>query len=74
MNVNLRLCEIFDTSDEQNGWFRKCHILLFGDPTYIRITLDETNKYLKSYSAFDLWKNLFHYDELTISMRQKKTI
>ena len=31
MFINLRLCEIFDTTDIDDGFFGRKHILLFGD-------------------------------------------
>jgi len=59
MYINLRLCEIFNTSDEKEGWFGKRHILLFGDllqlppvhdnPAYVKLTTEEVNKYLGSF-------------------------
>ncbi|CAG5047433.1 unnamed protein product [Parnassius apollo] len=29
--INLRICEVFDTSDVEDGWFGKKHILVLGD-------------------------------------------
>jgi len=29
--INLRLCEIFDTEDINDGWFGRMHLLMFGD-------------------------------------------
>ncbi|KAI5697069.1 hypothetical protein M8J76_007496 [Diaphorina citri] len=31
MYINLRLCEIFNTVAEENGWFGKKHLLMVGD-------------------------------------------
>ena len=81
MYINLRLCEIFNTSDLENGWFGKKHILLFGDwlqlppvkenPAFIKLTKAQINQYLGSLSNYDLWKNIFSYDQLSENMRQK---
>lgn len=31
MYIHLRLTEIYDTGDTDDGWFGKTHIVLFGD-------------------------------------------
>jgi len=31
MYIHLRLSEIFDTTDYDDGWFGQKHVLLFGD-------------------------------------------
>ena len=53
MYIYLRLCEIFNTSELQNGWFIKKHILLFEDflqlppvkenPAFIKLTKVQIN-------------------------------
>ena len=78
--IHLRMSEIFDTNDCENGWFGQKHILLFGDllqlppvredPAFVRLSNDKINKYIGSLNAFNLW-TLFDYDELTINMRQQ---
>ena len=80
MYINLRLIEIFDTSECENGWFVKKHVLLFGDllhlppvqddPSFVKMSKVQVNKLLGALSSFDLW-SLFHYDKLTINMRQR---
>ncbi|KYM98499.1 ATP-dependent DNA helicase PIF1 [Cyphomyrmex costatus] len=81
MYINLRLCEIYNTTDCDDGWFGRKHVLLFGDllqlppvledPAFIHLTEEKVRKYLGSLSATNLWTNLFDYDELTINMRQQ---
>ncbi|CAH2097415.1 unnamed protein product [Euphydryas editha] len=78
--IHLRLSEIFDTSDDQNGWFGKKHLVVFGDllqlppvrekSPFEKLSTAETNKLLGSLSMPNLWIELFIYDELTINMRQ----
>ncbi|KYN13600.1 DNA repair and recombination protein pif1, mitochondrial, partial [Trachymyrmex cornetzi] len=79
MYIRLRLSEIYDTTDCDDGWFDKKHILLFGDllqlppvqdSAFIQLTVENIRKYLGSLSATNLW-TLFDYDELTINMRQQ---
>lgn len=31
MYINLCLCKIYNTTDTDNGWFGKIHVLFFGD-------------------------------------------
>lgn len=79
--IHLRLTEIFDTGDQEDGWFGRIHLLLFGDllqlppvrqnPSYESLKPDETRKLIGSLSAPNLWNLLFTYDELTLNMRQK---
>lgn len=79
--IHLRLSEIFNTADCEDGWFGKKHILLFGDllqlppvhegPVFVKLSNTDTDKLLGSIGSVDLWRNLFSYDELTINMRQK---
>jgi len=81
MYIHLRLSQIFDTTDCDDGWFGQKHILLFGDllqlppvhedPAFVRLSDEKIHKYLGSLSAINLWTTLFDYDELTINMRQQ---
>ena len=80
--IHLRLTEIFQTEDMENGWFGCKNILVFGDllqlppvfeaPVYIPLTSTIVNKHTGSVGGADIWKQLFSYDELTINMRQKE--
>ena len=81
MYIHKRLAEIFDTTEVEDGWFGKKHIILFGDllqlppvhdaPAYIQLTKEEINKYIGCCGNVNIWNELFSYDELTINMRQK---
>lgn len=78
--IQLRLSEIFDTNDEQNGRFGKKHIVVFKDLSQLsplrekspfeKLSTAESNKMFGSLSISNLWIELFIYDELTINMRQ----
>jgi hypothetical protein len=77
--IHLRLCEIFDTSDRDNGWFGRINIL--GDllqlplvneaSPFITLNFTQSKKYLNSLGTVNLWVTLSTYDELTQNMRQK---
>ena len=41
------------------------------NPAYIKLTKAQVNQYLGSLGSYDLWKNLFSYDQLSENMRQK---
>lgn len=79
--IHLRLSDIFNTIDENDGWFGRMNILLFGDllqltpvngdPPYLDIPAPKISKYLSCLTMPNLWQNLFTYDELTINVRQK---
>ena len=82
MFINLRLCEIFDTTDTDNDFFGRKHILLFGDllqiprvkeqSPFVKMSRSEIHNYLGTIYGSDLWR-LFDYDELlinTTNMRQ----
>lgn len=79
--IHLRLCEIFDTSDSDNGWFGRINILVLGDllqlppvneaSPFITLNSTQSKKYLNSLGTVNLWATLFTYDELTQNMRQK---
>ncbi|XP_067215692.1 uncharacterized protein [Linepithema humile] len=81
MYIHLRLCEIFDTSDCDDGWFGKKHVLLLGDllqlpPVredfiFANFSKEKIDKYFGCLGVANLWTTLFNYDELTINMRQK---
>ena len=74
MFINLRLCEIFDTTDTDNDFFGRKHILLFGDllqiprvkeqSPFVKMSRSEIHKYL---GGSDLWR-LFDYDKLLNNM------
>lgn len=80
MYLHLRLTEIFNTGNIENGMFGKKHILLFGDllqlppvnegPVFQEMEQTQIDKYIKGMCSFDIW-SLFEFDELTINMRQK---
>jgi len=80
MYIHLRLTEIFNTFDCDNGWFGKKHILLFGDllqlppvhedPPFIELSKLKIEKYIGAMGAVNLW-SLFSYDELQINVRQQ---
>lgn len=80
MYIHLRLTEIFDTMDCDNGWFGKKHILLFGDllqlpPVhedlpFIELSKSKIEKYIGAMGSVNLW-SLFSYDELQINVRQQ---
>ena len=80
--MHLRLQEIFQTDDAENGWFGKRNLPVLGDllelppifegPVYIQISSDLINKLTGSVGKINLWRNLFKYDELTINMHQKE--
>ncbi|CAH0380811.1 unnamed protein product, partial [Bemisia tabaci] len=81
MFIHLRLSEIFNTFEEENAFFGNLHIMVFGDllqlppvdqnPPYESLSDGERVKHFGSMADFNLWKNLFTYDELLINMRQK---
>ncbi|KYN27890.1 DNA repair and recombination protein pif1, mitochondrial [Trachymyrmex cornetzi] len=81
MFINLkRQCEIFDTTDTDDGFFGRKHILLFGDllqlppvkeqSPFVKMSRSEIQKYLGIMGGSDLWR-LFDYDELLINMQQR---
>ncbi|XP_034934690.1 ATP-dependent DNA helicase PIF1-like [Chelonus insularis] len=79
--IHLRLMEIFNTVDQEDGWFGKIHILVFGDllqlppvqedPAFVDLSSKKIEKFIGSLGNSNLWKNLFSYDELILNMRQK---
>jgi len=80
IRIHLRLSEIFDTTDCDDGWFDQKHIFLFGDlqlppvhedPAFIQLIAENVCKYLCSLSATNLWITLFGYDKLIINMCQQ---
>ncbi|XP_043288385.1 uncharacterized protein [Venturia canescens] len=81
MYIHLRLTEIFNTTDVEDGWFGKKHIIVFGDllqlppvreePAFIKLSKEKVEKLIGSLCSTNLWGNLFKYDELSINMRQK---
>ena len=82
--IDLRLTEIFQTENLENGWFGGKNVLVFGDllqlppvfesPVYVPLTSTIVNKHTGSVGATDIWTQLFTYDELTINMRQKEHV
>lgn len=79
--IHLRLCEIYNTADCNDGWFGRLHILVFGDllqlppvnegSPFNQIDSKLFTKYTNSLGTVNLWQNLFTYDQLTQNMRQK---
>lgn len=57
--IHLRLCEIFDTSDSDNGWFGRINILVLGDllqlppvneaSPFVTLNSAQSKKYLNPY-------------------------
>ena len=80
--MHLCLQEIFQTDDNENGWFGKKNLLVLGDllqlppvcegPVYIPMSSDLITKLTGSVGTINLWRNLLKCDELTINMRQKE--
>ena len=76
--IHLRLSEIFQTEEAEDGWFGRRNLLFLGDllqlppvfegPVYTALTADLTQKYTGCAGTVDLWRQLFTYDELTINM------
>jgi len=64
MYIHLRMSEISDTNDCENGWFGRKHILLFGDllqlslvrenPVFVQLSNDKINKYIGFLNAVNL--------------------
>ena len=79
--IHLRLTEIFQTEEVEDGWFGKRNMLFLGDllqlppvfegPVYTPLTAELTQKYTGCVGTVNLWRNLFSYLELTINMRQR---
>ena len=79
--IHLRLTEIFQIEEIEDGWFGRRNLLFLGDllqlppvfesPVYTALTADLAQKYTGCIGTVDLWRQLFSYDELTINMRQK---
>lgn len=79
--INLRLCEIFDTFEIEDGWFGRLNILLLGDllqlkpvneePPFVDISSSKQRDYFNNFTTINLWKELFSYDELTENVRQQ---
>lgn len=78
--MHLRLTEIYNTFELENGWFGGKHILFFGDllqlpPVhekliFVQLPTERIERILGSLGCINLW-TLFAYDELTINMRQQ---
>jgi len=78
--IHLRLCEIYNTADCNDGWFGRLHILVFGEllqlppvnegSLFNQIDLKLFTIYTNTLGTVNLWQNLFTYDELTQNMRQ----
>ena len=79
--MHLRLTDIFQTQDKEDGWFGGKHVVVFGDllqlppvferPVYEALTGKEMQNFVGALSGIDLWRDLFSYEELIINMRQK---
>jgi len=80
--IHLRLSEIYDTGNCDDGWFGKINILTFGDllqlppvnelSPFLPMQAKKCDKYINALETINLWEKLFAYDELTDNMRQKK--
>ena len=81
MYMHLRLSEIFQTEQVEDGWFGRKNLLFLGDllqlppvfegPVYSSLSSELTAKLTGCVGTIDLWRKLFNYDELTINMQQK---
>ena len=81
--IHLRLSEIFQTEQVEDGWFGKINLLFLGDllqlppvfesPIYTELSVESTQKHTDCVGTFNLW-SLFSYDELVINMRQKNEL
>lgn len=79
--IHLRLCEIFDTKNTEDGWFGGKHIILMGDllqlppvnedSAYMSLSKEKVRKYVGSVGTINLWTHLFEYDELLTNVRQQ---
>ena len=79
--IHLRLTEIFQTQEVEDGWLGKRNILFLGDllqlpplfegPVYTPLTAELMQKYTGCVGTVNLWRKLFSYNELMINMRQK---
>lgn len=84
MYIHLRLTEIFNTSNDSDGWFGKVNLIVLGDllqlppvmedPPFQLLSSKQIQNCLASIGKFDLWKEVFTYDELTINVRQKEDV
>lgn len=78
--IHMRLAEIFNTIDEENGWFGKRHIVVLGDllqlppvrenSPFVKLSPREITKLIGALNFPNLWEELFKYQELTQNMRQ----
>ena len=78
--THLRLTEIFQTQEVEDGWFGR-NMLFSGDllqlppvfegPVYTPLTAELTQKYTGCVGTVNLWRKLFSYNKLTINMPQK---
>lgn len=70
--IHLRLCEIYGTLDELDGWFGRINILVFGDLLQLspvnesfifeNLSREKATKYFNSlnFEKFNIWKELFY--------------
>ena len=68
--IHLRLTEIFQTQEVEDGWFGKRNMLFLGDllqvfegPVYTPLTAELTQKYTGCVGTVNLWRKLFSYNE-----------
>lgn len=80
--IHLRLQEIYNTFQVEDGWFGRINILLFGDllqlspvtpdSPFVTLAATELSKIHSSVpSDTNLWHDLFSFEELTVNVRQQ---
>lgn len=78
--IHLRLSEIFDTKNHEDGCFGRINILFFGDllqldpviepSPFVDISSKQLGNHFAAVGTTNLWQ-FFTYDELTENVRQK---
>ena len=71
MYMHLRLSEIFQTEQVEDGWFGRKNLLFLGDllqlppvfegPVYNSLSCELTAKLTGCVGTIDLWRKLFNY-------------
>uniref|UniRef100_T1J2E1 ATP-dependent DNA helicase n=1 Tax=Strigamia maritima TaxID=126957 RepID=T1J2E1_STRMM len=80
--IHYRLTEIFETTNEPDGWFEGKNIIALGnlmqlppvmdDPSFIQIAEDKIKQHTAALHATNIWQNTFSFDELSVNQRQNK--